>query len=231
MPAKKSEGKVISVKTAINKYELNEKQVTAVEAIRNNKIVILRGKAGTAKTFTAVYAAMKLLSEKQIKRIAVTRPLITTEKMGFLPGAIDEKFDPFLYPVIDFFNKFGDNGSATFKFMVDSDKIRRAPIAFMRGTTIEDEVLIVDEAQNVSPEQMLMVLTRIGNNGKIVITGDEEQSDLGKGLISGLDYAIALSHKLNYIQQLELTDNMRDPMINEIVETWGSLRHRWLTGE
>jgi len=230
MPVKKSEGKVISVKTAINKYELNEKQIVAVEAIRNNKIVILRGKAGTAKTFTAVYAAMKLLSEKQIKRIAITRPLVTTEKMGFLPGAIDEKFDPFLYPIIDFFNKFGDNGSATFNFMVESDRIRRAPIAFMRGTTIEDEVLIVDEAQNVSPEQMLMVLTRIGKNGRIVITGDEDQSDLNTGLISGLDYAIALSNKLPYIQQMTLTQNMRDPMINEIVEAWGTLKHRWLTG-
>lgn len=230
MSVKKTPAKIMSVKTAIGKYELNEKQIYAVEAIKNNKIVILRGKAGTAKTFTAVYAAMKLLSEKEIKRIAVTRPLVTTEKMGFLPGAIDEKFDPFLYPVIDFFNKFGENGSKTFNFMIESDRVRRAPIAFMRGTSVEDEVLIVDEAQNVSPEQMLMILTRIGKNGKIVITGDEDQSDLSGGLISGLDYAIALSNKLPYIQQITLTENMRDPMINEIVETWGTLKHRWLTG-
>ena len=229
MPVKKSDGKVISVKTAINKYELNEKQIISVEAIKNNKIVILRGRAGTAKTFTAVYAAMKLLSDKQIKRIAVTRPIVTTEKMGFLPGAIDDKFDPFLYPIIDFFNKFGDNGSATFNFMVETERIRRAPIAFMRGTTIEDEVLLVDEAQNLSPEQMLMVLTRIGKNGRIVITGDEDQSDLNSNLITGLDYAIALSGKLPYVQQIKLTENMRDPMINEIVETWSTLNPRWLT--
>ena len=229
MPAKKTEGKVISVKTAINKYELNEKQITSVEAIKNNKIVILRGRAGTAKTFTAVYAAMKLLSDKQIKRIAVTRPIVTTEKMGFLPGAIDDKFDPFLYPIIDFFNKFGDNGSATFNFMVETERIRRAPIAFMRGTTIEDEVLLVDEAQNLSPEQMLMVLTRIGKNGRIVITGDEDQSDLQAGLKTGLDYAIALAKELPYVQQIKLTENMRDPMINEIVETWSTLKGKRLT--
>jgi phosphate starvation-inducible PhoH-like protein len=113
--------------------------------------------------------------------------------------------------------------------MVETERIRRAPIAFMRGTTIEDEVLLVDEAQNLSPEQMLMVLTRIGKNGRIVITGDEDQSDLNSNLITGLDYAIALSEKLPYVQQIKLTENMRDPMINEIVETWSTLNPRWLT--
>ena len=232
MSSKKSRntnGQTMSVSTALSKYELNEKQLIAVEAIRNNKIVILRGKAGTAKTFTAVYASMKLLGEKQIRRIAVSRPLVTTEKMGFLPGGMDDKFDPFLYPIIDFFNKFGDNGSATFNFMVESGKIRRAPIAFMRGTTIEDELLIIDEAQNIAPDQMLMILTRIGKNGRIVITGDEEQSDLNYGSISGLDYAIALSNRLPYVQQITLNENMRDPVITEIVETWGKLRSVWLT--
>jgi phosphate starvation-inducible PhoH-like protein len=230
MARNKSEGRVISVKTAINKYELTPHQIEALQLIKNNKITVLRGKAGTSKTFLAVYAALELLTERQTSRIALTRPLITTEKMGFLPGAIDEKFDPFLYPLIDFFNKFGDNGSATFNFMVDSGKIRKAPIGFMRGTTVENEVLIVDEAQNVSPEQMLMILTRIGNNGKIVITGDENQSDLTTGLISGLDYVIALSNKLSFIKQYTFTENMRDPMINEIIEAWGNLRQGWLTG-
>lgn len=229
MARRKSEGKVISVKTAINKYELTPHQIEALELIKNNKIIILRGKAGTSKTFLAVYAALQLLTEKQIHRIAITRPLVTTEKMGFLPGAIDDKFDPFLYPLIDFFNKFGDNGSATFNFMVESGKIRKAPIGFMRGTTIENEVLIADETQNLLPEQMLMLLTRIGKNGKIIITGDEKQSDLNFGTISGLDYAIALSNKLPYIKQYTFTENMRDPMINEIIETWATLKQGWLT--
>lgn len=224
-----SSKKGISIKTALNKYTLNEKQILAVECIKNNKITVLRGVAGTAKTFSAVYAALKLLNENQVSRIAITRPLVTTEKMGFLPGDVSDKIDPFLYPIIEFFNKLGDNGEATFKSLVDSNKIRRAPVAFMRGTTIEDEILLVDEAQNLSAEQMLMVLTRLGKNGKIVITGDEGQVDLNYGL-TGLDYVIALSRKLSYVQQITLTENMRDEVINEIVEEWANLKQGWLTG-
>lgn len=224
-----SSKKTISIKTALNKYNLNEKQITAVECIKNNKITILRGVAGTAKTFSAVYAALKLLNEGSVERIAITRPLVTTEKMGFLPGDIADKIDPFLYPIIEFFNKLGDSGDATFKSLIDNHKIRRAPVAFMRGTTIENEILLVDEAQNLSAEQMLMVLTRLGKNGKIVITGDEKQVDLGYNL-TGLDYVIALSRKLPYVQQITLTENMRDEVINEIVEEWSNLKDHWLTG-
>jgi phosphate starvation-inducible PhoH-like protein len=211
--------KGISILTVLKKYELNEKQVLAVEAIKNNKIVVLRGRAGVAKSFTSVYAAMKLLSDRAVEGIAITRPQIATEKMGFLPGEIEDKFDPYLSPLISFFNKFGDAGNNTFKSLVVAEKIRRAPIAFMRGSTIEDEIMIVDEAQNISPEQMLMILTRIGRGGKIVINGDEMQDDLKNGF-TGLDYVIALAKRLPYIQCVELTENMRDDIINDIVENW-----------
>lgn len=211
--------KGISIVTVLKKYDLNEKQVLAVEAIRNNKIVVLRGRAGVAKSFTSVYAAMRLLADKDVERIAVTRPQVTTEKMGFLPGEIENKFDPYLGPLINFFNKFGDAGAHTFQSLVVADKVRRAPIAFMRGSTIEDEILLVDEAQNITPEQMLMIITRIGKNGRIVVNGDEMQDDLGVGF-TGLDYLIALSQKLPYIQVIELTENMRDDIINDIVENW-----------
>jgi phosphate starvation-inducible PhoH-like protein len=222
MPSKKAQP--ISAKSALLKYELNEKQINAVEAIKNSRIVILRGRAGTSKTFTAVYAALKLLNEKEIKRISVTRPLVTTEKMGYLPGSLEDKFDPFLYPVIEFFNKFGDNGHATFNLMVDQDKIRRAPVAFMRGITLEDEILISDESQNLTKEQMLMILTRIGKNGRIVITGDENQSDLEK-MQSGMSYAVRLSEKLPHIiKSITFTENMRDPIINEITEAWEEIK-------
>ena len=211
--------KGISVLTVLKRYELNQKQALAVESIRNNKIVILRGKAGVAKSFTSVYAAMTLLSERTISRVALTRPQVTTEKMGFLPGDISEKFDPYLEPLISFFNKFGDSSDKTFEGLVVSGKIRKAPIAFMRGSTIEDEIMLVDEAQNISPEQMLMILTRIGKNGKIVINGDEMQDDL-RGGKTGLDLVIELSERLPYIQCITLTENMRDEIINEIVENW-----------
>jgi phosphate starvation-inducible PhoH-like protein len=224
MTRKKSDGRVIGVKKAIDTYELTHSQIEAIQIIKDNKIVILRGRAGTSKTFVAVYAALGLLSEKKIGRIALTRPLVTTEKMGFLPGAIDEKFDPFLYPVIEFFNKFGENGNTTFNFMVDSGKIRKAPVAFMRGTTIENELLIADEGQNFTSEQMLMLLTRLGKNGKIVITGDEAQSDLPEKSKNGLIYAIKLAEKLPYVKQYTFIQNMRDPMINEIIEAWEEIK-------
>jgi len=212
--------KGISLYSILKKYYLNPLQVIAVEAIRNNKIVVLRGEAGTAKTFTAVYAAMKLLTEENsIERIAITRPMITTEKMGFLPGEIEDKLDPFLSPVISFFNKFGEAGEKTFEAYTVAGKIRRAPLAFMRGTTVESEILIVDEAQNVTPEQMLMILTRLGKGGKIVITGDEKQNDL-HSIATGMDYIVALSKRLPYIREITLTDNMRDPIINEIIQNW-----------
>jgi phosphate starvation-inducible PhoH-like protein len=212
----------ISVLTALKRYDLNHKQTLAVEAIRNNKITILRGPAGVAKSFTSVYAAMSLLSDKVIDRVALTRPQITTEKMGFLPGSAEEKYDPYLEPLMSFFNKFGDGGDRTFEGLVAAGKIRRAPLGYMRGSTVENEILLVDESQNISPEQMLMVLTRIGKNGKIVINGDEMQDDL-RGGKTGLDYVIALSERLPYIQCITLTENMRDDIINEIIENWQSL--------
>lgn len=211
--------KGISILTALKKYELNPTQVVAVEAIRNSKITILRGQAGTAKSFTSVYAAMKLLSEGSIERIALTRPMVTTEDMGFLPGDMGEKLDPYLYPVINFFNKLGDSGERTFESLVVAGKIRRAPLAFMRGSTIEDEILIVDEAQNIKIPQMLMILTRLGKNGRIIINGDEDQDDLGKG-VTGLDCAIKLADRLPYIQNIVMTENMRDESLNEIIENW-----------
>lgn len=211
--------KGISILTILKKYELNEKQLIAVEAIKNNKIVVLRGRAGVAKSFTSVYAAMRLLSEGKVERISVTRPQVSTEKMGFLPGGIEEKFDPYLEPLISFFNKFGEAGSKTFSSLVLAEKIRRSPIAFMRGITVEDEIMIVDESQNISQEQMLMIITRLGKNGKIVVNGDEMQNDL-KGGFTGLDYLIELATKLPYIKCITLTENMRDDIINDVVENW-----------
>lgn len=226
-----SSKKTISIKTALKKYTLNDQQVQVVEAIKNNKIIIIRGKAGVAKTFSAVYAALGLIYDKKVERIAITRPLIASEKIGTLPGDLSEKVDPFLYPIIEFFNKLGDSGVHTFEKMSEEGQIRRAPLAFLRGQTIENEILIIDESQNVTPQQMLMVLTRIGQNGKIVITGDEGQSDLGLREHNGLDFAVALAEKVDQIVAVELTENMRDPLINEIVDKWQEVKEELLTEE
>lgn len=221
MPKKET----ISLHSVLKKYDLNERQKIAVEAIKNNKLTVLYGKAGTAKTFTAVYAAMKLLLQsEEIKRIYLSRPMVTTEKMGYLPGDINDKFDPFLTPLITFFNKFGESGLRTFESLVAADKIQRIPVGFMRGQTIEDGILIVDEAQNLTPHQMLMVLTRMGSTGKIVISGDFNQNDLSDK-ITGLEHVLKLSQKLPYIQTIEMVENMRDPIVTEIIDTWQSVAH------
>ena len=224
-----SSKRTISIKTALNKYKLNSKQVLAVEAIKNNKIIVIRGLAGSAKTFTAVYAALGLLYENKVDRIAITRTLVASEKIGTLPGDLSEKVDPFLYPVIEFFNKLGESGEHTFQKMSEDGQIRRAPLAFLRGQTIENEILIVDESQNLTPQQMLMVLTRVGKNGKIVITGDEGQSDLGLRENNGLEFVAELAKVVDQVVDIELTENMRDPLINEIVEKWQIIKEKMLT--
>lgn len=217
--------KAISIHTALKKFNLNKEQILAVEAIRNNKIVVLYGEAGTAKSFSAVYAAMKMLANGEIGKISLTRPMVTTERMGFLPGTIEEKYRPYLMPAIEFFNKFGNAGLNTYASLVTAEKVIERPLAFMRGITIEDEVLILDESQNITPDQMLMVLTRIGKGGKIVIAGDTQQDDLKVGE-TGLDCIIDLSTRLPFIQTIHMTENMRDPIISDIVNNWRPDAHR-----
>lgn len=213
--------KGISLTSVLKKYDLNPEQITAIECIRNNKITVLTGVAGTSKSFTAVYAALKLISsDNDFEAISVSRPMVTTEKMGFLPGDVHEKFSPYLAPLAEFFNKFGDSGSLTYKSLLTADKIKERPLAFMRGATIENEILILDEAQNITPDQMLMVLTRISRSGKLVITGDTRQDDLKLGEPTGLDRVLDLAKRLPYIQVIEMTQNMRDPLIQEIIDNW-----------
>lgn len=203
--------------STLRSVNLSNEQKSALKTLKHIDVTILRGRPGTAKTFTAVFAALKMLGDGEVSRIALTRPMVTTEEFGILPGTSDDKFDPYLYPIIEFINEYGID----FDKLVRDKAIRKAPIAFMRGQTVADEVLIVDEAQNVSPTQMLMVLTRIGQGGKIIITGDEDQSDL-RVKTSGLDYAVALAqHIPEHITEITLTENRRSPLIDKIMDFWG----------
>lgn len=210
------------VTQALKYYVLNEEQEDAVQTIIDNKIVILTGAAGVAKSFTSVYAAMKLLNKFDTSRVALTRPMVTTEKMGFLPGTAQEKFSPYLEPLVAFFNAFGEVGEKSFDSLLVGGLVRMIPVAFMRGQTISNEILIFDEAQQSTPEQMLMVLTRLGQNGKIVINGDRRQSDTGLK-VTGLDYAIKLAEKIPEIKHIHLTQNMRDELITRIMDEWSTI--------
>lgn len=166
----------------------DEWQRKAVETILDNSVSFLYGVAGTGKTTVAVGCALRLMSAGEIEKIVITRPYVTAgEKLGYLPGTLEEKFDPFVTPVRMIADKL--LGKATAGRYFASEKIMILPLAYMRGLTFEKSIVIVDEAQNSTTEQMHLVLTRLGHDSKIIIAGDEFQIDLEKGK-SGLSDAI-----------------------------------------
>jgi phosphate starvation-inducible PhoH-like protein len=156
---------------------LDEHQKCAVKIIDNSPVTFLYGMAGTGKTTVAAGMALRLLSEKKVSKIIITRPYVSAgEKLGYLPGSLEQKFDPFVAPVRIIMEKI--LGKSTAGRMLASDHIQVLPLAFMRGVTFESTFMIMDEAQNSTPEQMHLFLTRLGKNSKAVIAGDEFQCDL-----------------------------------------------------
>ena len=173
-------GKPISAKT------LGQKQY--VDAIRNNTIILGIGPAGTGKTFLAVAMAVTALRNKEVERIVLTRPAVEAgEKLGFLPGDLQNKIDPYLRPLYDALYEM--LGQETYQRYTERGIIEVAPLAYMRGRTLDDSFIILDEAQNTTPEQMKMFLTRLGFRSKAVVTGDLTQTDLPFGKKSGLAQA------------------------------------------
>lgn len=176
-------GKPIKAKT------VGQKQY--VDLIRKNTIVLGVGPAGTGKTFLAVAMAVRALREKQVNRIILTRPAIEAgEKLGFLPGDLQSKIDPYLRPLYDALHEM--MGAENYQKQVEKGVIEIAPLAYMRGRTLDDSFIILDEAQNATPEQMKMFLTRLGFNSKAVVTGDLTQTDLPRGQKSGLSSAVKI---------------------------------------
>ena len=178
-----AKGKPIKAKT------LGQQQY--MEAIRKNDIVLGVGPAGTGKTFLAVAAAVRALRQKQVTRIILTRPAIEAgEKLGFLPGDLQSKIDPYLRPLYDALYEM--LGVETYQKLLEKGIIEIAPLAYMRGRTLDDSFIILDEAQNATPEQMKMFLTRLGFGSKAVVTGDLTQTDLPHGQKSGLSNAVKI---------------------------------------
>lgn len=178
-----SRGKPVKAKTVGQKKY--------VDAIRQNTVVFGVGPAGTGKTFLAVAMAVKALRAKEVSRIVLTRPAIEAgEKLGFLPGDLQSKIDPYLRPLYDALYEM--MGAENYAKLVEKQVIEVAPLAYMRGRTLDDSFIILDEAQNATPEQMKMFLTRLGFNSKAVITGDLTQTDLPDGQISGLAVAVKI---------------------------------------
>lgn len=206
-------GKPVKPKT------LGQKQY--VDAIRKNMITFGVGPAGTGKTYLAMAMAITAFKNEEVSRIILTRPAIEAgEKLGFLPGDLQSKIDPYLRPLYDALYQIMGADS----FIKNSEKglIEVAPLAYMRGRTLDNAYIILDEAQNTTPSQMKMFLTRIGFGSKVVITGDRTQKDLPKDQVSGLDTAIKVLSKIDGIEFCTLTsqDVVRHPLVQKIVKAY-----------
>ena len=208
-----AKGKPIKAKT------LGQKRY--VDAIKKNTITLGIGPAGTGKTYLAVAAAVAAFRDKQVNRIILTRPAVEAgERLGFLPGDLQSKVDPYLRPLYDAL--FEMLGAETYNKYLERGNIEVAPLAYMRGRTLDDSFIILDEAQNTSREQMKMFLTRLGFGSKIVITGDVTQIDLPDGKASGLKEAMRVLRDVEGIGICELTnaDVVRHVMVQRIVEAY-----------
>ncbi len=192
-----------------------------IEQIKTHDIVFAVGPAGTGKTYLAVVMAIKALRNKDVERLVLTRPAVEAgEKLGFLPGDLQEKVNPYLRPLYDsLYDILGvDN---TLKYL-EKNIIEIAPLAYMRGRTLEDSFIILDEAQNTTPEQMKMFLTRLGFGSKAVITGDITQTDLPRGQASGLIHALAVLKGIKGLGIHTMTgeDIVRHPLVEEIIKAY-----------
>jgi len=196
-------------------------QKTYVESILKNTVTIGVGPAGTGKTYLAVAAAVAAFREKQINRIILTRPAVEAgERLGFLPGDLQSKVDPYLRPLYDAL--FDMLGAETYQKYLERGNIEVAPLAYMRGRTLEDSFIILDEAQNTSREQMKMFLTRMGFGSKVVITGDITQIDLPSDKVSGLKEALRVLQGVEGLGICKLNDQdvVRHAMVQRIIKAY-----------
>ncbi|MGM0835785.1 MAG: PhoH family protein [Bacillota bacterium] len=213
---KNVKGKSIRVKT------LGQRQY--VSAIKKKDLVFGIGPAGTGKTYLAVVMAVMALKNGQVKRIILTRPAVEAgESLGFLPGDLKEKVDPYLRPLYDALHDVF--GSEHTQRLIERGTIEIAPLAYMRGRTLDDAFVILDEAQNTTPAQMKMFLTRLGFGSKMVITGDVSQVDLPKGMKSGLNVVRDILKNTSGIQfiELEQSDVVRHPLVARIISAYEKL--------
>jgi phosphate starvation-inducible protein PhoH len=204
---------------SINALQLNEEQKEAKRLIIESQIVIVTGRAGSGKSLVCAQAALDFLKKKQVECIYNTRAAIEVGRsLGFLPGALSEKFDPYMEALVENLIKCCSDKSEVPK-MIEDGKVKALPVQFIRGKTIDD-ILIVEEAQNLTKGEMLAILTRLGKNGKIVINGDNEQTDIksSTGEINGLSYVIELSKKIEEIKWIKLKENHRSDLVGKILE-------------
>ena len=199
-------------------------QIKLVNLISENDMVFAVGPAGTGKTYTGIAMAVRALKEKSVKRIILTRPAVEAgEKLGFLPGDLKEKLDPYMQPLYDALKEMIPHEKL--KSFIEKEIIQIAPLAFMRGRTLDNAFVILDEAQNTSHSQMKMFLTRMGTNAKFLITGDPGQIDLPRKLASGLKEALSILNKVKGIAIITLNDKdiIRNKIVKKVIEAYNKI--------
>jgi phosphate starvation-inducible protein PhoH and related proteins len=211
-----TKGSPIKVKTA--------NQQRLVQSVRDNDLVFALGPAGTGKTYISVALAVRALKNKQVKKIIITRPAVEAgENLGFLPGDLKEKIDPYLRPIYDALNDMVP--FEKLKFYMEREVIEIAPLAYMRGRTLNNAFILLDEAQNTTPMQMKMFLTRMGPESKMIVTGDVTQVDLPHNQRSGLKESVRILNEIKGIGFVELNerDVVRHKLVRDIIEAYNKV--------
>ena len=198
------------------KLQLNEEQKEAKAVILQNTITLLAGGAGSGKTLLACNVALDGLLRRQYDKIIITRPTVSKEEIGFLPGDLREKMDPWVQPIYQ--NFFALYDKAKIEKLIDDGKIEIVPVSFMRGRTFLESMIIVDEAQNVTHEQMEMITSRIGLRSKMMICGDQHQTDLKKKSESGFKFLYTAARKVKNLEAITLQSNHRDSIVEDLIQ-------------
>jgi len=198
--------------------QLNKEQKRAKEHILGNTVTVLGGKAGSGKTLLACQVALDGLFRGIYEKIIITRPTVSKEEIGFLPGDLREKMDPWVQPIFqNFFLLYGKDRMEKY---LSNDSIEIVPVSFMRGRTFLDSIIIVDEAQNVTHEQMEMIVTRVGLRSKMIVCGDDGQIDLKSKRESGFKFLYNASNKIKNMMSITLIENHRDPIVDDLIQLY-----------
>src|SRR6056300_1075772 len=209
------------------KIQLNEEQKLAKEEILNSTLTLLAGSAGSGKTLLAVQVALDGLIRRHYEKIIITRPTVSKEEIGFLPGDLREKMDPWVQPIYQ--NMFTLYDKVKIEKLIEEGKIEIVPVSFMRGRTFLNSVVIVDEAQNVTHEQMEMIVTRIGLRSKMIICGDDGQVDLKSKRDSGFRFLYTAARKVKNMLGVTLMQNHRDPIVDDLLYIYEEAAERGIT--
>ena len=215
-------------KNPINfKIQLNEEQKLAKEEILNNTLTLLAGSAGSGKTLLACQIALDGLFSRQYEKIIITRPTVSKEDIGFLPGDLREKMDPWVQPIYQNMYALYDKGKV--EKCISEGQIEIVPLSFMRGRTFLDSIIIVDEAQNVTHEQMEMIATRIGLRSKMIVCGDDHQVDLKSRRESGFRFLYTAARKVKNMCSITLIKNHRDPIVDDLISIYEDAAEQGIT--